>query len=101
MDNEIIGWVKGDENSLMIANLLAYLVQKEAEKKKLGTEVLNLYQELNVIYNFSEQLTQTIDPDVIAQLNLEQAIHSIPSHSGVIVLWNEEKKQLTDPCKVR
>jgi len=99
LDNEIIGWVKGDENSLMIANLLAYLVQKEAEKKKLGTEVLNLYQELNVIYNFSEQLTQTIEPDVIAQLTLEQAIHSIPSDSGVIVLWNEEKKQLCVPAR--
>ncbi len=99
LENEIIGWVKGDENSLIIANLLAYLVQKEAEKKKLGTEVLNLYQELNVIYNFSEQLTQTIDPDVIAQLTLEQAIHSIPSDSGVIVLWNEEKKQLGVPAR--
>jgi len=99
LDNEIIGWVKGDENSSTIANLLAYLAQKEAEKKKLGTEVLNLYQELNVIYNFSEQLTQTIDPDVIAQLTLEQAIHSIPSDSGVIVLWNEEKKQLGVPAR--
>jgi adenylate cyclase len=99
LDNEIIGWVKGDENSLTIANLLIYLVQKEAEKKKLGTEVLNLYQELNVIYNFSEQLTQTIDPDIIAQLTLEQAIHSIPSDSGVIVLWNEEKKQLAVPAR--
>ncbi|HEV8273012.1 MAG TPA: hypothetical protein VGQ04_16985, partial [Chitinophagaceae bacterium] len=99
LDDEIIGWVKGDERSIMIANLLAYLAQKEAEKKKLGTEVLNLYQELNVIYNFSEQLTQTIEPDVIAQLTLEQAIHSIPSHSGVIVLWNEEKKQLMIPAK--
>ncbi|HEY5772768.1 MAG TPA: adenylate/guanylate cyclase domain-containing protein, partial [Chitinophagaceae bacterium] len=54
---------------------------------------------LNVIYNFSEQLTQTIDPDVIAQLTLEQAIHSIPSHSGVMVLWNEDKKQLLIPAK--
>ena len=99
LDDEIIGWVKGDENSVMIANLLGYLSQKEAEKKKLGTEVLNLYQELNVIYNFSEKLTQTIDPDVIAQLTLEQAVHSIPSHSGVIILWNEEKKQLMTPAK--
>jgi class 3 adenylate cyclase len=99
LDNEIIGWIKGDEKSLLIANLLAYLAQKEAEKKKLGTEVLSLYQELNVIYNFSEQLTETIDPDVIAQLTLEQAVHSIPSHSGVIVLWNEEKKQLVVPAR--
>ncbi len=48
---------------------------------------------------FLKQLTQTIDPDVIAQLTLEQAIHSIPSHSGVIVLWDEEKKQLAVPAK--
>ncbi|HJS53599.1 MAG TPA: GAF domain-containing protein, partial [Chitinophagaceae bacterium] len=99
LDNEIIGWVKGDEKSVMIANLIAYLSQKEAEKKKLGTEVLSLYQELNVIYNFSEQLTRTIDPDTIAHLTLEQAVHSIPSHGGAIVLWNEESKQLTIPSK--
>jgi class 3 adenylate cyclase len=98
-DDEIIGWVKGDEKGTLIASLLTHLSQKEAEKKKLGTEVLNLYQELNVIYNFSEKLTETIEPDVIAQLTLEQAIHSIPSHSGVIVLWNEENKQLTIPAK--
>ena len=98
-DNETLGRVKGDDNSTIIADLLSQLAQKESEKKKLGTEVLTLYQELNVIYNFSEQLTQTIDPDVIAQLTLEQAIHSIPSHSGVIVLRNEEKKQLIVPAK--
>jgi adenylate cyclase len=99
LDDEIIGWVKGDEKGMMIANLLTYLSQKEAEKKKLGSEVLNLYQEMNVIYNFSEKLTETIDPDVIAQITLEQAVHSIPSHSGVIVLWNEEKNILTIPAK--
>src|SRR5688572_3430028 len=57
LDNELIGFVKGDANAIIIANLITHLVQKEAEKKKLGAEVLNLYQELNVIYNFSEQLT--------------------------------------------
>ena len=94
LDNEISGFVKGDGNAVLIASLLSLMLQKEAEKKKMGTEVLNLYQELNVIYNFSEKLTQTIDPDIIAQLALEQAMHSIPSHSGVIVLWDEENNQL-------
>jgi len=70
------------------------MVQKEAEKKKLGNEVLNVYQELNVIYNFSEKLTETIDPNIIARLALEQAMHSIPSDSGVIVLWDEESRKL-------
>ncbi len=98
LDGEIAGYVKGAENAAIIAPLLSLMLQKESEKKKLGTEVLNLYQELNVIYNFSEKLTETIDPDVIAQLTLEQALHSIPSHSGVIVLWDEDSRQLTIPA---
>jgi len=98
LDGEISGYVKGDENATVMASLLSLMLQKEAEKKKLGTEVLSLYQELNVIYNFSEKLTETIDPDVIAQLTLEQAMHSIASHSGVIVLWDEETRQLTIPA---
>lgn len=94
----IVGQVKGDQAGEMIAGLLSIMLQKEAERKKLGTEVLNLYQELNVIYNFSEKLTQTIDTETIARLTLEQAIHSIASHSGVIVLWDEKSKALTVPA---
>lgn len=97
-DDEVIGWIKGDEKAVIIASLVSQLVQKETEKKKLGSEVLNLYQEINVIFNFTEALTQTIEPDVIAQLTLKQAIHSVSSHSGIIVLWNEETKQLEIPA---
>ena len=99
IDEEISGWVKGDVNAATIAQLLTLMLKKESEKKKLGTEVLTLYQELNVIYNFSEKLTETIDPDIIAGFTLEQAIHSIPSHSGVIALWDEKSRQLTIPAK--
>ncbi|MEP7108187.1 MAG: adenylate/guanylate cyclase domain-containing protein [Ferruginibacter sp.] len=98
LDDQISGWVKGVDNAAIIARFLSLMLQKEAEKKKLGTEVLNLYQELNVIYNFSEKLTQTIDPDTIARLTLEQAIHSLPSQSGVIVQWDEMSRQLTIPA---
>ncbi len=98
LDGDITGYVKGNDNAAMMASLLSLMLQKEAEKKKLGTEVLSLYQELNVIYNFSEKLSETIDPDVIAQFTLEQAMHSISSHSGVIVLWDEETRQLMIPA---
>ncbi len=98
LDNELEGMVFGTSpNALMLANLLCIMVQKEAEKRRLGTEVLNVYQELNVIYNFSEKLAETIDPEVIARLALEQAMHSIPSGSGVIVLWDDVSRQLTIP----
>lgn len=58
---------------------------------------MNLYQEINVIFNFTETLTQTIEPDIIARLTLEQAIHSVNSQSGVIVLWDDETKELQIP----
>ncbi len=99
LNEDIVGQVIGPESGIMVANLLSMMLRKESEKKKLGTEVLNLYQELNVIYNFSEKLAQTIDPDIIAHFTLEQAMHSIPSESGVIVLWDEVTKTLLIPAK--
>src|SRR5206468_3231448 len=55
---EILGWVKGDEKSIYIASFLTLLVQKELEKKNLGNEVLILYQEVNMVFNFSDKLAQ-------------------------------------------
>src|SRR5579871_4996241 len=45
-DEEIIGWVKGDAHIGIVASLINILIQKEAERKKLGSEVLMLYQEV-------------------------------------------------------
>lgn len=97
-NEENVGWVKGDKKGELIAGLLSQLVRKEAEKKSLGSEVLNLYQEINVIFNFSEKLSQTIEADGIAQITLDQAMHSIPSDSGIMVLWDNEKGQLQVPA---
>ena len=88
-DDEILGKVRGDGNAERIAEFLNLLLYKESEKKKLGTEVLNLYQELNFIFNFSEKLAQLIEPDAIAQTALNEAQHLISSTSGVVVLFDE------------
>lgn len=96
-ENETLGSVISDKDGELIAGLLCQMLQKDAEKKKLGSEVLNLYQEINVIFNFSEKLSETIDPDVIAHLALEQAVHSIRPDAGIIVFWDEEEKELTVP----
>ncbi|HET9825808.1 MAG TPA: GAF domain-containing protein, partial [Chitinophagaceae bacterium] len=98
LDQDLLGWVKGSDKGQIIANLVSHLAGKEAEKKGLGTEVLNLYQEINVIFNFSERLSETIEPDAIARITLDQAMHSIASHGGIIVLWNDDKGQLEIPA---
>jgi len=94
LDDEILGWVKGDEKTVIIADLLTYLIQKELEKKKLGSEVLNLYQEVNLIFNFSDKLAQTIEPGAIAKITLDEVSNLIKSDTGVVVLWDEKSKSL-------
>lgn len=94
VDNESVGVVKGDDKANIIASILDNAVQKEAEKKKLGSEVLNLYQEINLIYNFSERLAQTIDAPTISAITLEEAGRVITSNGGVVLLWDESTQRL-------
>lgn len=94
LNNELLGWVKGDEKGVIIAELLHLLLQKEAERKKLGSEVLNLYQEVNMIFDFSEKLAQTIEASSISQVTLNEASRVIRSNNGVVVLWDENNKKL-------
>ena len=98
LQDEIIGWVKGDEKSVHVASLLTLLVQKEFERKNLGNEVLTLYQEVNMVFNFSDKLAQAIEPVSIAQIAVDEAMHLINSVSAVVVLWDEASKQLQIPA---
>src|SRR6185312_1797746 len=92
--DEIAGLVKGNDISAFIAELLIHILNKESERKKLGSEVLNLYQEINLIFNFSDKLAQTIGATDISKITLDEATHVIKSKTGVVVLWDEEKKRL-------
>jgi len=94
VDDEPIGFVKGDETASIIATILDQAIKKEAEKKKLGSEVLNLYQEINLIYNFSERLAQAIDAPTISAITLEEAGRVIKSNGGVVLLWDEPTQRL-------
>jgi class 3 adenylate cyclase len=93
LEDETIGWVKGDDKVPVIASLVNLLVQKESEKKKIGSEVLMLYQEVNMIFNFSDKLAQTIGQHSIAEITLDEAARLIKSENGLILLWDEESHQ--------
>jgi adenylate cyclase len=98
VNDETIGWVKGDEKAIHIADLLTLLVQKEFERKNLGSEVLVLYQEVNMVFNFSDKLAQAMGPTAISQLAVDEAMHLIHSDSGLVVLWDEPGMQLQVPA---
>src|SRR5688572_29998198 len=98
LDQEILGWVKGDDKAEIVATLLSILAQKETEKKKLGSEVLSLYQEVNMVFNFSDKLAQAIGPAAIAETTIEEAMHLVRSDSGFVALWDESTRQLQVPA---
>lgn len=97
VQEEIIGWVTGDENAVHIASFLSLLAQKEFEKKNLGSEVLILYQEVNMVFNFSDKLAKAIGTTAIAQVAVEEAMRLINAVSGLVVLWDETSGQLQIP----
>ncbi len=49
-----------------------------------------LYQEVNMIFNFSDKLAQTIGQHSIADITLDEAGRLIKSENGLILLWDEE-----------
>lgn len=89
-----VGWVAGSPHAASIAAVLSHLVAREAERKQLGTEVLHLYREINLIYNFSEKLAALLDLDAVAAMTLEQARHLIVATEGAVVLRDDDSGDL-------
>jgi len=82
--------VKSDsDRGKLIANLLSILVQKDLEKKRIGNEVLGLYREINMIYDFSESLAEKIDEQSIADMTLKEASQIIHSTHGLFLVYDE------------
>jgi sigma-B regulation protein RsbU (phosphoserine phosphatase) len=90
-----IGWVLGPEPARAVVPLLEHLLAREVERKALGTEVLHLYREVNLIYSFSEKLAALLDLERVAQLTLQQARHLIVATDGVILLLDEDSGALS------
>ena len=85
-----VGWVSGSGQAGAVAALLGHLVAKEAERKALGSEVLHLYREINLIYSFSEKLAALLDVEGVARLTLQEARHLIVATDGLIMLLDDE-----------
>ncbi len=92
LDGQTLGWVSGGPQAETVASLLALLAGKEAERKALGSEVLHLYREVNLIYSFSEKLAALLEVKAVAGLTLEQARQLIAATDGAVMLLDEETR---------
>lgn len=88
VENQNLGVVRGGGTAALVAALLSSLASMEEAKKALGKEVLDLYREINLLYNLSEKLSVSLKPTVVAKLTLDEASRLIPASLGVVMLYD-------------
>lgn len=88
-EGETVGWVSGGDHAALIAKLLTHLVAREAEKEALLEEVLDLYRQINLLFNLSEKLATSLVPATVARLTLAEASRLIEATGGAVLLRGE------------
>jgi len=86
IEEEPIGWVVGHEQAEWVAAFLAQVTHRELEVNELADEVLEVYREINLLYNLSEKLGASLDPQAVMQVTLEEASRLIDATSGAVLL---------------
>lgn len=94
VEDELFGCVKGIDNLEPIVHLIEYLLAKELEKKELASETLNLYKEINLLYNLADKIKANFDIVEIAQSIIDQATLAIKSTNATVMLFNEKLNAL-------
>ncbi len=90
LNDQIIGWVIGENNASSVAFLLSYIANKELQEKMLARETLDKYKEINLLYNISGQLAACLDLKQVANLVIDEATRLIKATSGSLMLVNPE-----------
>lgn len=85
-----------NEDGRLLANMVMVLVKKELEKKKIGNEVLGLYREINMIYSFSEMISEKIDEKSIAEMALREASQIINSTHGLFLIYEPKQNKVVE-----
>jgi transcriptional regulator with GAF, ATPase, and Fis domain len=91
LDDEVIGWASGEGQVEMVTALLTHLATREAEKEDLLDEVLDLYRQVNLLFNLSKKLAASLELDTVAKTTLEEASRLIEATGGAVVLLDDEQ----------
>jgi len=88
------------EQGKFLGDYVMILVNKELEKKRIGIEVLGLYREINMIYDFSEKISEIIDEKSIAEMALREASQIIDSTHGLFLIYDSDLEEIVELASI-
>ncbi len=95
LNGAVFGTLKASKKQgKLLAHFVTNLVKKELEKKKIGTEVLGLYREINMIYDFSDKISEKIDKASVAKMALDEASQIIDSTHGLFLVYDADSNKV-------
>jgi HD-GYP domain-containing protein (c-di-GMP phosphodiesterase class II) len=100
VDNEVLGWVIGNQRASVIATILSTMCKSEKEKKLLADDTLEKYREINVLYNVAEKIATTAGVDAVASVVVNEAMKHIESNFAAILLLREDDDRFETACKI-
>jgi transcriptional regulator with GAF, ATPase, and Fis domain len=93
-DGKVVGWTSGGVQAELVAALLTYLVAREAEKEELLDEILDLYRQVNLLFNLADKLAASLELNTVARTTLDEASRLIEATDGAVILSDEEQGPL-------
>ncbi|MHB1698401.1 MAG: HD domain-containing phosphohydrolase [bacterium] len=87
--DEQIGFVKGSEGCSLVASIIDCLAEIESDKRDLTSELLSKYREINLFYDFAENINIRKDFNDMAMLTSTQISELLNADSILIILKNE------------
>ena len=85
LNGEICGWITGGELAAQAAALVQVFARQEEEKRALGSELIDQYREINLLYHLSEHLAESPHPESIAEVALTEALRLNKGKAGLIL----------------
>lgn len=85
-EGEPLGWVAGPEKARSLADFLAYLAQREAEKKTLASEALRKYREITLLYDITDKIAACLDIKEISRLIISEINRLVKGNTSLMLL---------------
>ncbi|NMF60905.1 adenylate/guanylate cyclase domain-containing protein [Pseudanabaena yagii] len=94
LDEEVLGWVIGNEQTKQVADFLNYIVKREFERKTLAADALDKYREISLLYTIASKMSSCLDVKEIGTLVIEEASRLIRCTSASVMLHNQHDNSL-------